>query len=193
MEKFLQRQNYSQQKQDNEVSVRVNFCVIIEPMSKPQLKSKNKKIDDRFVGVAIRITKWIGSPTSIFSHTIFFIICFLLGSIFHEFDRMLLFLTTVVSLEAIYLAILIQLTVNINTENLAKVGEDIDEIQEDIDEIQTDVDEIQEDIDEIQTDVDEIEEGDTVEEKRDKEIKLKVENIQKSLELIMKEINNLKK
>ncbi|MDB5204454.1 MAG: hypothetical protein JWP09_482 [Candidatus Taylorbacteria bacterium] len=162
-----------------------------------ELKSKP---DSNFEALALRVTKWIGSPSSIIFHTVFFIACFLVGWMFNEIDHMLLFLTTVVSLEAIYLAILIQLTVNRNTENLVKVGEDIDEIQEDIDEIQedvgeiqTDVDEIQEDIDEIQTDVDEIEEGDTVEEKRDKEIKATVESIQKSLEHLMKEINSIKK
>lgn len=155
--------------------------------------SKSNKNEIGFEGLALRVTKWIGSPLSILTHTIFFLLCMVFGVFFHEFDRMLLFLTTVVSLEAIYLAILIQLTVNRNTENLVEVGKDIDEIQEDIDEIQGDVDEIQEDIDEIQTDVDEIEEGDTVEEKRDKEIKMTVESIQKSLEHLMKEINNIKK
>lgn len=54
----------------------------------------------------------------------------------------MLFLTTIVSLEAIYLAIFIQMTVNRNTEELQEVGQDIDEIQEDIDEIQEDVDDI---------------------------------------------------
>ncbi len=128
--------------------------------------------DSNFEVLALKVTRWIGSPTSIVFHTVFFIVCFLVGWLFGEIDHMLLFLTTVVSLEAIYLAILIQLTVNRNTENLVKVGEDIDEIQ---------------------TDVDEIEEGDTVEEKRDKEIKATVENIQKSLEHLMKEINSIKK
>ena len=172
----------------------------MQSMSK-SIKSDNKfKPEHGFELLALKVTKWIGSPASIMVHTIFFVACFVFGILFTGIDHMLLFLTTVVSLEAIYLAILIQLTVNRNTENLAKVGEDIDEIQEDIDEIQedvgeiqTDVDEIQEDIDEIQEDVDDIEEGDTVEEKRDKEIKATVESIQKSLEHLMKEINSIKK
>jgi peptidoglycan hydrolase CwlO-like protein len=71
-------------------------------------------------------------------------------------DTVLLVLTTAVSLEAIYLAIFIQMSVNENTESLEEVEEDIDEIQHDVDEIQHDVDEIQHDVDEIQEDVDEI-------------------------------------
>jgi peptidoglycan hydrolase CwlO-like protein len=69
----------------------------------------------------------------------------------------LLVVTTIVSLEAIYMAILIQMALNRNTQSLVAVEEDIDEIQEDVEEIQEDVDEIEKDIDEIQKDVDEIE------------------------------------
>jgi len=67
-------------------------------------------------------------------------------------DQILLVLTTVLSLEAIYLAIFIQMTVNKNTKSLRIVEKDIDEIQEDIDEIQEDVEEIQEDVEEDETD-----------------------------------------
>jgi peptidoglycan hydrolase CwlO-like protein len=62
----------------------------------------------------------------------------------------LLILTTIVSLEAIYLSIFIQMTVNQHAEELEEVSEDIEEIQEDVDEIQKDVDEIQEDVEDIQ-------------------------------------------
>lgn len=64
-----------------------------------------------------------------------------------HWEIVLLVLTTAVSLEAIYLAIFIQMTVNRNTASLAEVEEDIDEIQEDIDEIQEDIDEIEEEED----------------------------------------------
>lgn len=103
------------------------------------------------------ITKAIGSKTSVVLHTIFFIIMLALpvsGRV--STNTALLVLTTVVSLEAIYLAIFIQMTVNENTESLHEVEEDIEEIQADVDEIQHDVGEIQEDVDEIQEDVDEI-------------------------------------
>lgn len=168
-------------------------------MSKSKKVKDKPKNEDVFEALALKFTKWIGSPASIITHTIFFALCFSTSLLGVPFEKMLLFLTTVVSLEAIYLAILIQLTVNRNTENLIEVSQDIDEIQEDIDEIQEDVDEmqedveeIQEDIDEIQDDVDEIEEGDTKEEKRDKEIKATVESIQKGLEHLMKEFESLK-
>jgi chromosome segregation ATPase len=65
-------------------------------------------------------------------------------------------LTTVVSLEAIYIANLIQFTVNRNTQSLKEVEEDIDEIQEDVEELGEDVDEIQEDIEDIQEDVEDM-------------------------------------
>jgi peptidoglycan hydrolase CwlO-like protein len=61
---------------------------------------------------------------------------------------MLLVLTTVVSLEAIYLAIFIQMSVNRSSENIEDLKEDVEIIQEDIDEIQEDIEEIQENIDE---------------------------------------------
>ena len=65
----------------------------------------------------------------------------------------LLILTTVVSLEAIYLSIFIQMTVNQHAEELEEVSEDIEEIQEDVGEIQKDVDEIQEDVEGIQEEI----------------------------------------
>ena len=46
-------------------------------------------------------------------------------------NEMLLVLTTLVSIEAIYLALFIQMTVNKTTESLEDVEEDIEEIQED--------------------------------------------------------------
>lgn len=91
-------------------------------------------------------TRWIGSYSSVVVHTFFFIISFtasLFG--FIRFDSMLLILTTIVSLEAIYLSIFIQMSINKNNEVIEIIQEDVGEIQEDIDEIQKDVDEIQDD------------------------------------------------
>ena len=106
---------------------------------------------------ALVLTRVIGSPASIIVHTIFFILCFgAAGLKFVEFNTMLLVLTTLVSLEAIYLAIFIQMTINYTTESIVEVSEDIKEIQEDVGEVQEDVGEIQKDVDEIQGDVDEI-------------------------------------
>ncbi len=105
-------------------------------------------------GIALRFTSWVGSIQSVFVHTVLFIGSFIATAAgFISFDRMLLVLTTVVSLEAIYLAIFIQMSLNLTRESLAGVEQDIDEIQEDVDEIQEDVDEIQQDVDEIQEEI----------------------------------------
>jgi uncharacterized membrane protein len=115
-----------------------------------------------------KITAWVGSVSSVILHTIVFISAFALavtGQV--EWGTMLLFLTTIVSLEAIYLSIFIQMTVNRHAQELAEVSEDMEDIQEDIEEISQDVDEIQKDVDEIQEDVDEIQED--VEEITDEE------------------------
>lgn len=114
----------------------------------------NRKFED-FSG---KLTRWIGSPQSIFLHTVFFIGIFGLRFFGIPSSDVLLLLTTIVSLEAIYLSIFIQMTVNKHAEELEEVSEDIEEIQEDVDEIQKDVDEIQEDVDEIQEGVEEIQE-----------------------------------
>ncbi len=100
-----------------------------------------------------KITTWVGSVPSLVIHTAIFIVFFVLS--FEEFlswDLMFLILTTLVSLEAIYLAIFIQMTVNRQAASLKEVEEDIEEIQEDVEEMQEDVDEIQEDLEEISAD-----------------------------------------
>lgn len=99
---------------------------------------------------AENITWWVGSIPSLIIHTIVFVIAFLLpifGIV--EFDEMLLFLTTVLSLEAIYLSIFIQLSVNRSQEHIEDIHENIEDIQEDLEEISDDIEDIQEDIEEI--------------------------------------------
>ncbi len=112
-----------------------------------------------------RATASIGSVPSLIFHTLAFVGAFALGAVgIFSWEIVLLVLTTIVSLEAIYLAIFIQMTVNRNTQSLKEVEEDIDEIQEDVEELGEDIDEIQEDIEEIQEDVEEITEEDAAEE-----------------------------
>lgn len=98
------------------------------------------------------ITGWIGSDQSLIAHTIFFVGIFALRLFGVSSSDILLILTTLVSLEAIYLAIFIQMTVNKQAQELEEISEDVDEIQGDVDEIQKDIDEIQEDVEEIQED-----------------------------------------
>lgn len=104
-----------------------------------------------------RLTASIGSVPSLVLHTLVFAAAFALGAFgVASWEIVLLVLTTVVSLEAIYLAIFIQMSVNRNTASLREVEEDIDEIQEDVEELGEDMDEIQEDIEEIQEDVEDM-------------------------------------
>lgn len=169
-----------------------------------------------------KITASTGSYPSIILHTLMFA-GFLISPLFGvmEVDQALLILTTVVSLEAIYLALFIQMSVNRNTESLESVEEDISEIQEDVEDISEEVEEISEDLEEIQEDVEEISESqeeiekevqelgeevgeisedvedleeDTDEEKKRKEDqRIRLEKIESTLEILLKEISNLKK
>lgn len=106
-----------------------------------------------------RIVSLIGSVYSLAIHTLVFAVFFLVAALgLVAWEIMLLVLTTLVSLEAIYLALFIQITVNRHTESLKEVEEDIEEISEDLEELGEDVEDIQEDIEEISEDIDEIQE-----------------------------------
>lgn len=98
---------------------------------------------------SLKITRWIGTPWSIIVHTFLFAFIFSLKFFGVPVDQILLILTTAVSLEAIYLAIFIQMTVNRNTAALEAVEEDIEDIQEEVEDLGEDVEDISEDIDEI--------------------------------------------
>lgn len=80
---------------------------------------------------SFKLTEWIGTPVSLIIHTIFFVGVFALRYVGVTTDYILLALTTAVSLEAIYLSIFIQMSVNRATESLEEVEEDIEDIQED--------------------------------------------------------------
>lgn len=136
---------------------------------------------------AEHLTKWVGSTQSIVTHTILFAGAFILASLhIVSFDRMLLVLTTIVSLEAIYLAIFIQMTVNRQGDALAEVESDIDEIQEDLDEIGEEMDEIIEDMDELD------EEGE-MDDVRKREQKETLKNIYDTIQKLAGDIERLKK
>ena len=140
-----------------------------------------------------RITSWVGSVPSLITHTCVFTGFFVLSFMgFLAWDLMFLILTTIVSLEAIYLAIFIQMTVNRQAKELEEVSEDIDEIQEDIDEIQEDVEEIQEDVDEMQEDVEEITE-DAEEEARKKAQQQTLETITRDVRKMLEDLEALKR
>lgn len=128
---------------------------------------------------ALGVTKWIGSPFSIVIHSIVFVGAFWLsfdGLV--PLDRMLLVLTTIVSLEAIYLSLLIQMTINYTTQSIEEVAEDIEGIQEDVDELQEDVEEMSEE--------------DKEEGIREKDQKDALANIHSDLKRLVEDINKLK-
>lgn len=158
------------------------------------LSKKNKIKLEKSADIA---TKWIGSTTSVLVHTIVFIAAFILPFLGLALDRVLLVLTTAVSLEAIYLAIFIQMSVNKNTKDIEVIQEDVEEIQEGIEEIEEDVDEIQKDVDEIQEDIEEIEEEHEKDYKEDRKMEKKevetLSAIQETLSRLQKEIEQLKK
>ena len=89
----------------------------------------------------IKIINWVGSINSLIIHTILFIVFFSLYFFGVNFDRILLILTTIVSLEAIYLSLLIQLSVNLQSKKIEDIQEDIVDIQDDIEDIQEDIQE----------------------------------------------------
>lgn len=153
---------------------------------------KDNKPTTRLAQILLRFTEWMGSVTSIVIHTVVFCLIFSLVFFGVEIDTILLVLTTAVSLEAIYLALFIQMTVNRNTESLEAVEEDIEEIEKDIDEIQVDVDEIHEDVEGLEKDVDGISEDISDDEAGDKATKDSLDNIEQSLSRIIAEIERLK-
>lgn len=164
-----------------------------------ELKTENSTMLDK---MADSVISWIGSTASLVFHTLLFITSFLLP-LFKvvDFEEMLLVLTTIVSLEAIYLSIFIQMSVNKSNKHIEVIKEDVNEIQEDIDEIQEDIDEIQEDIDEIADDEDEDEHKEKAQKvilksnvsnnkQEIKELKAKIHDLQAKLEdLIQKDFN----
>lgn len=93
--------------------------------------------------ISFKVTRFVGTPFSIVLHTFFFLGIFALKFFGVDVDQILLILTTLVSLEAIYLSIFIQMSVNKTAEALEAVEEDIDDIQEDVEDISEDLEDIQ--------------------------------------------------
>lgn len=151
--------------------------------------------------IVSRVTSWVGSVQSLIIHTGIFMAVFILGIAgIAPWDFLLLVLTTIVSLEAIYLAIFIQFTVNQQAKSLKEVEEDVAEISEDIDEIQEDVEELGEDMGEIQEDIEEIQEdveGMSEEEKEELERKshqkVTLQQLTKNIQQVLSDLEELKK
>lgn len=166
-------------------------------MSKNTRKSLSKKTIKRNLEKAsLNTTHWIGSVESLVVHTLIFLAVLSLSLFGFNFDRILLILTTLLSFEAIYLAIFIQMTVNRNTAQLIGVEKDIEDIQEDVEEISEDIEDIQEDVEEISEDIEDIQEDVEIEKEEEfekTENKVALAKLEKALTKLLKEIEVLKK
>ena len=161
-----------------------------------------KEDQEKKIQFLTRITDWvmwwIGSIPSLIIHSIVFLTAFLLP-VFNlvAVDKMLLVLTTVLSLEAIYLAIFIQMSVNRSQEHIEDIREDIEEIQDDIEEISEDIEEISVDIDDIQEDIEDIaedeDEEDHGERARTVMLKSNVSNNKNDIKAMREVIESLQK
>ncbi len=107
-----------------------------------------------FEKTAISATDAFGSIWSIIIHSILFLGAFILIATGASLSRVLLVLTTLVSLEAIYLAIFIKMSSNQQTKTLEKVEKAMEEIVDDVEEIRQDVNNIEKEVDGIQIDMD---------------------------------------
>jgi len=145
----------------------------------PQKNTKRTFKYSRLNTAAHRAMDVLGSVPSLSVHTFSSAGSFSMVFFGFALSDILLLVTTIVSLEAIYMAIFIQMAINQNSQSLDAVEEDIDEIQEDIDEIQEDVDEIQEDVDEIEKDLDVIQED--------------MDGIEKDIDEIQKDVDEIEK
>lgn len=115
-------------------------------------------VDNTIRGIE-RMIVWIGSPTSLVVHTFIFAGFFAVSYFkWVAWDLMFAVLTNVVSLEAIYLAIFIQMSVNRQSASLKGVEEDVGDIQEDIEELGENVEELGENVEELGENVEDLKE-----------------------------------
>lgn len=144
------------------------------------------KLENNLEKVSLGLTKWVGTPLSLVVHTILFAGIFVLVMLGFPLDKTLLILTTAVSLEAIYLSIFIQMTVNRSVESLEEVNEDIEQIQKNVKDIDEDVDEISEDLEKIQ-------ESDVEDDLQERKKQDTLEKIEGDIQKLLKDIEQLKK
>lgn len=148
-----------------------------------------------------KFTNWVGTPQSILIHSLLFVGIFSLRFAGLRFDEIMLILTTAVSLEAIYLSLFIQMTVNRHSVSLEDVGEDLEEIQEDFEGFESDIDKIQDHVVELNKDVDEISEDidrfpmanlDQLKAIKHNHTGLQLETVERQLQVIMKELETMR-
>lgn len=144
------------------------------------------------------ITTWVGSLSSLLLHTGAFIAAFIVAILgYAEWDTVLLVLTTAVSLEAIYLAIFIQMTVNRHQKELQEVSEDVEDIQEDIEDISEDVEDLGKDVEDIQENIEDMSEEEQSELQAEEERKNRqlstMEQLSNDVRRVLEDLEALKK
>ena len=85
--------------------------------------------------MSLRLIEWVGSVSSLIVHTLAFAAILSLRLFGVTFTDALLILTTLVSLEAIYLAIFVQMTLNRHTRSLQDVRTEVEELQTEVEEL----------------------------------------------------------
>jgi len=139
-----------------------------------------------------KVIRWIGSPASLVTHTLIFIGFFAAATLhWVDWGTMLTILTNVVSLEAIYLAIFIQFSVNQQSVSLRGVEEDVESIQEDVEELGEHVEGLKEDVEEIQEDIGEIGEDAAEETRKKKQVEM-LEALTNDVKAMLKHLETLK-
>ena len=121
-------------------------------MKKHQPANETEKLET----LALSTTNVFGSIWSILVRTILFVGAFVFIITGSDLNRVLLALTTFVSLEAIYLSILIKMGSNQQTKTLERVEKDMEAIVDDVEEMKKDVEEIREDVENVQTEHDQV-------------------------------------
>ncbi len=88
------------------------------------MKNNHKKLEEMAESVAV----WIGSIQSLIIHTVLFALMFAIHFWGVSISNILLIATTIVSFEAIYLNIFVQMTVNKHSHHLRKHSEHLEEL-----------------------------------------------------------------
>lgn len=81
---------------------------------------------ERIETLAEKVAKWTGSVWSIIMHTAMFIGAFTISFFGVALNSILLIVTTIVSLEAIYLSIFIQMTSNKHDKSIKEIHKRMD-------------------------------------------------------------------
>ncbi|MFZ2192868.1 MAG: hypothetical protein WAV31_01375 [Candidatus Moraniibacteriota bacterium] len=156
------------------------------------MENNHSKKETRLEKIALHLTNSIGSPISIIVHSFFFVGIFSLELFGFSFDKIMLILTTVVSLEAIYLAIFIQMTVNRHAQELSEISEDVEDISEDVEEISKDIDDIQEDVEDLGEEMEKDDKETKIKRQHNQDKILHIESILKELLLEVRELKDKK-